>query len=110
MLGSIAGDVIGAPYEFHNLDKSGYQSFALFGDDNSFTDDTVLTVATANWILNKGDLAKKYKRYYNDYPDRGYGGRFSMWARSRSFKPYNKFRKWLSNACKPCIPCLQQYR
>lgn len=91
MLGAIAGDVIGAPYEFNNIDKSEYQSFALFGDDSGFTDDTVLTVATAHWILNKGDLAKKYKRYYNDYPGRGYGGRFSIWAHSRSLTPYNSF-------------------
>ena len=91
MLGSIAGDVIGAPYEFHNLDKSEYQSFALFMDDSDFTDDTVLTVATAHWILNKGDLAKKYKRYYNAYPGKGYGNRFSIWADSKSFKPYNSF-------------------
>ena len=30
MLGAIAGDVIGSLYEFNNLDKSKYQSFALF--------------------------------------------------------------------------------
>ena len=91
MLGSIAGDVIGSLYEFNNLDKSGYKSFALFSNDSDFTDDTVLTVATAHWILNKGDLAKKYKRYYHEYPGRGYGARFCDWAESKSHKPYNSF-------------------
>lgn len=67
MLGARAGDVIGSLYEFNNIDKSDYQSFALFSNDSDFTDDTVLTVATAHWIINKGDLAKKYKRYYREY-------------------------------------------
>ena len=91
MLGAIAGDVIGSIYEFNNLDKSGYQSFALFSKDSDFTDDTVLTVATAHWILNKVDPAKNYKRYYRAYPGRGYGARFCEWAGSKSLKPYNSF-------------------
>jgi ADP-ribosylglycohydrolase len=91
MIGAIAGDIIGSLYEFNNLDRSVYQSFALFSDDSDFTDDTVLTVATADWILNKGSLAKKYKRYYHTYPGREYGTRFSIWADSESLKPYNSF-------------------
>jgi ADP-ribosylglycohydrolase len=91
MLGAIAGDVIGSLYEFNNIEKSSYQSFELFSDESDFTDDTVLTVATAQWILNKGDLSKKYKRYYRAYPGRGYGTGFSKWADSRSYKPYNSF-------------------
>lgn len=91
MLGAIAGDVIGSLYEFNNIDKSDYRSFELFSDESDFTDDTVLTVATAHWILNKGDLARKYKRYYRAYPGRGYGAGFCKWADSRSYKPYNSF-------------------
>jgi ADP-ribosylglycohydrolase len=91
MLGAIAGDVIGSLHEFNNIEKSCYQSFELFSDESDFTDDTVLTVATAEWILNKGDLSKKYKRYYRSYPGRGYGARFSKWADSKSDEPYNSF-------------------
>ncbi|HEX7560579.1 MAG TPA: ADP-ribosylglycohydrolase family protein [Candidatus Humimicrobiaceae bacterium] len=91
MLGAIAGDVIGSIYEFNNIDKSAYQNFELFSDESNFTDDTVLTVATAQWILDKCDLAKKYKRYYRAYPGRGYGARFCKWAGSKSYKPYNSF-------------------
>jgi ADP-ribosylglycohydrolase len=91
MLGAIAGDVIGSLYEFNNVDKSDYQSFELFSNESDFTDDTVLTVATADWILGKGDLAKKYKSYCNAYPGRGYGARFRDWADSKSNKPYNSF-------------------
>src|SRR5665647_408703 len=91
MLGAIAGDVIGSIYEFNNIDKSAYQNFELFSDESNFTDDTVLTVATAQWILDKGDLAKKYKRYYRAYPGRGYGARFCKWAGSKSYKPYNSY-------------------
>lgn len=91
MLGAIAGDIIGSLYEFNNIDKSEHQNFELFGNGSDFTDDTVLTVATADWILNKGSLAKKYKRYYHAYPGREYGTRFGDWADSASIKPYNSF-------------------
>jgi ADP-ribosylglycohydrolase len=91
MIGAIAGDVIGSLYEFNNIEKSDCQNFELFSDDSDFTDDTVLTVATAHWILSKGDLAKEYKRYYRAYPGRGYGTRFCEWADSKSLKPYNSF-------------------
>jgi ADP-ribosylglycohydrolase len=91
VIGAIAGDIIGSLYEFNNIEKSDHQSFALFRDGSDFTDDTVLTVATAHWILSKGDLAKEYKRYYKSYPGRGYGLRFCEWADSKSLKPYNSF-------------------
>jgi len=91
MLGAIAGDVIGSLYEFNNLDKSFYKNFELFSEDSSFTDDTVLTVATADWILNRGSLAGKYKKYYRAYPGREYGTRFGVWADSKSLRPYNSF-------------------
>ena len=50
MLGAIAGDVIGSRFEFSNI-KS--RDFDLFLDDLSFfTDDTVLTLAVAKWLLD----------------------------------------------------------
>ena len=53
MKGAILGDIIGSVHE-----RAGTKStdFALFGDDASFTDDTVLTVATAHALLTDGDF------------------------------------------------------
>lgn len=77
MIGAIAGDVVGSVYERHNL-KS--REFELFGPGSRFTDDTVMTCATAEAILADGDYAAAYRRWFAAYPDRGYGSRFSWWA------------------------------
>ena len=48
MLGAIIGDIIGSPYEFHNVKT---KDFKLFCNNSCFTDDTILTCATAEWLL-----------------------------------------------------------
>ena len=52
MLGAIAGDVIGSVHE-----GAGTKTldFPLFAHACCFTDDTVLTVATADCLLHRGD-------------------------------------------------------
>ena len=49
MIGAIAGDIVGSVYEFHGIKTT---KFELFTPDSTFTDDTVLTVAVADCILN----------------------------------------------------------
>ena len=44
MLGAIAGDVIGSPYEWNPIKT---KEFPLFSKYSIFTDDTVLNVAVA---------------------------------------------------------------
>ncbi len=44
MIGAIAGDIIGSPYEF---EPHKSVDFPLFGPGCRFTDDTVLTVVLA---------------------------------------------------------------
>lgn len=48
MIGSIIGDIVGSIYEFHNIKT---KDFALFSDRSVYTDDSILTIATAKWIL-----------------------------------------------------------
>ena len=55
MIGSIIGDVVGSFFEVCNT-KS--KDFELFSYQNSFTDDSVLTIATADWLLNGGPNAQ----------------------------------------------------
>jgi len=88
MLGAIAGDIIGSVYEFNNTKTADFPLFSRYSD---FTDDTVLTVATADCILNSGDYAEYYRKYYRSYPGRGYGGMFHKWGRSDVMGPYNSF-------------------
>lgn len=49
MLGSVIGNIIGSPYEFHNIKN---KDFELFCDPCCFTDDTILTCATAECLLS----------------------------------------------------------
>lgn len=88
MLGAIAGDVIGSVYEHAGLKSL---EFPLFGPGSRFTDDTVLTVATAQAVLEGGDFAALYHYYGNRYPHAGYGGAFRQWLRSDSLEPYGSW-------------------
>ena len=88
MIGAIIGDIIGSVYEFGNIKTV---VFPLFSEGSEFTDDTVLTVATADCILNNKDYAETYKAYGRKYPDAGYGGVFHQWIFSEEWGPYNSF-------------------
>ncbi|TNF91945.1 MAG: ADP-ribosylglycohydrolase family protein [Gammaproteobacteria bacterium] len=88
MLGAIAGDVIGSVFEHRNT-KS--KDFELFDDTSCFTDDTVLTIASADAILNDRDYTEVLKEYHARYPRAGYGGSFRGWANSQNSKPYNSW-------------------
>lgn len=88
MIGAIAGDIIGSVYEWNNIKTKNFQ---LFSANCFFTDDTVLTVALADSILTGTPYKDNLKRYYHDYPNRGYGGSFHRWARGTSFAPYNSW-------------------
>ena len=48
MIGAIAGDIIGSRFEFDNINT---KDFELFNEECSFTDDTVMTIAVADAIL-----------------------------------------------------------
>lgn len=90
MTGAIAGDIIGSVYEFDNIKTT---DFPLFTNESDYTDDTIMTVAVADWLLNGGDLAKVMQRYGREYPypTGGYGGRFSGWLREKDPQSYNSW-------------------
>lgn len=93
IIGAIAGDVIGSAYEFN---PTRDYNFELFTPKSTFTDDTVLTMANALWLLE--DEHHTHERLVNimldmcwKYPDRGYGGRFARWIHDSDSQPYNSF-------------------
>ena len=88
MLGAITGDVIGSVYEHNNYRGT---DFPLFRHDSIFTDDSVLTAATAEVLLTKGDYVETYRSYGRRYPGAGYGEMFHNWLHVRDPKPYNSF-------------------
>ena len=88
MLGSIAGDVIGSVYEVARIKHT---DFPLFSPNSRFTDDSVLTVATAHALLTGQPYADAYHEFGNRYPRAGYGGAFRQWLSRPDRKPYNSF-------------------
>jgi ADP-ribosylglycohydrolase len=88
MLGAIAGDIIGSAYEFHSTKN---YNFKLFTPRSTPTDDSILTIAVADCILNGKDYAETFKYYGREYPYGGYGGMFLQWLGSTSNDPYNSF-------------------
>lgn len=87
MLGAIVGDIVGSVYEFNNHRS---RDFPLFREDSKFTDDTILTIATADALMTDMDFASKYRAYGKKYPS-SYGGHFSLWIHDDSEGPYNSF-------------------
>jgi ADP-ribosylglycohydrolase len=81
MIGAIVGDIVGSPYEYpaHAI-KS--KDFDLFSPESKPTDDSILTIATAEALLADRDFARAYRRYYARYPDAGYGSAFVNWAKN----------------------------
>ena len=88
MLGAIAGDVVGSIYEFS---PAANVDFPLFHPLSHFTDDTVLTVATAHVILTGGDYTAEYRDFARRYPNAGYGARFYEWMSGDEPRAYNSF-------------------
>ena len=88
MLGAIVGDVIGSVHEGTGTKT---KDFPLFVPRSTFTDDSVLTVAVAEWLLTGHDLVDLLHRYVDAYRGRGYGGSFFHWATARVREPYNSY-------------------
>lgn len=101
MYGAILGDMIGAPYEFDQGDKS--KDFILFDKRKwvRFTDDSVMSLAIAKALLtvgfDAGEEAMKaafvscMQDYGRRYAQGEYGGRFAGWLRDTDPKPYGSY-------------------
>lgn len=96
MVGAVIGDIVGSRFEFQNyLSKD----FAFLTRANRFTDDTVMTCAVAQALMeckeDYSDLSEKtievMQRVGRHYPNCGYGGRFWEWMFTDNPQPNNSF-------------------
>lgn len=91
MLGAIIGDIVGSRWEFNPTND---YDFELFSGKNSYTDDTICTIAMADALLhgseNYGAYIHEWCRRY-PHPMGGYGGRFAQWVMSNHPQPYGSF-------------------
>lgn len=109
MYGAITGDILGSRFEFGNKKRNDYSKVPLFHKRDHFTDDTVLTLAVADWLLHdiknhyyddealKELLAKQFVRWtknYNKYKI-AYGISYSQWyldvCKTGVYIPYNSY-------------------
>lgn len=116
MIGTIAGDIIGARFEF-KINKEKSKDFELFVDLPSctWTDDTVMTLATAQALMEIYDLpffkrkklastifAKCYREFGKKYPDAGYGWHFYNWINDDTLEPYGSYGNGAAMRVSPC--------
>ena len=88
MLGAVIGDIAGSVYEFSNTKD---YNFEMFPTGSNFTDDTVMTMAVAEWALNNdicADIKAQTKLLESiivdvaknvPCPMGGYGAGFHTW-------------------------------
>lgn len=88
--GAICGDIMGSSYENWRTMTKNY-NFNPFPSGARFTDDTVMSIAVADWIMNGGDLSKIMQKWGRKYPRAGFGGMFRLWLNDKDPKPYNSF-------------------
>jgi ADP-ribosylglycohydrolase len=105
MLGAIAGDIIGSPYEWNNTDDRyfdlchstrGWYRGREVSYHPKFTDDTVMTLAVARWLMqdpsrSSSRLVEIMQEMGRQYADRGYGPMFRRWLESDDPRPSNSF-------------------
>ncbi|MBI4503453.1 MAG: ADP-ribosylglycohydrolase family protein [Gemmatimonadetes bacterium] len=88
MVGAIVGDFVGSVYEFAAPKRKDF----LLPHPRSFvTDDSLLTIAVAEWVLEGRDLVTRFHQLVRTHPGAGWGGMFARWASLGRREPYNSF-------------------
>lgn len=104
MLGAIAGDIIGSPFEFDTRREEAHSmNFPLIREFSHYTDDTIMTLAVADALMKtipsrgleadesgfEANVITSMRYFGNRYPYAGYGGSFGSWLVSKNPRPYN---------------------
>ena len=99
MYGAILGDIVGSRFEF---DRGGWtKDFEFLTKEDNWTDDSVMTIAVAEALMNVGknvtaekiesECIKSMQKWGQRYPHAGYGGGFRRWLRLMDPQPYGSF-------------------
>ena len=83
IIGAVIGDIAGSSRESKPV---SIKTFKLFTKESSVTDDTALTIAVAEWMLDrKGvDVGKSLIKWATEYPHAGYGSSFKRFLANGS--------------------------
>lgn len=114
LMGTVIGDMLGSLYEFNNFSGSP-EDLEFFPAGARFTDDTVLTCAVAQALLNARtkagnvnagrfarEITPQLQTFARNYPLACYGARFETWIRTRNPSPYGSFGNGAAMRVSPC--------
>ena len=106
MFGAIIGDIVGSRYEWANIRQKQFQ---LFKRQCCATDDSVMTLAVAESLLEAESLedlpacaVRSMQALGRKYPRAGYGGRFYDWLFSDDPHPFNSWGNGAGMRVSPC--------
>ena len=93
MLGAVLGDIIGSYYEWNNVKT---KDFPLVTSKTRYTDDSVMTLAVAKWLLedplhSEEQLIRCMQKLGRTHIGVGYGGKFKEWLLSSEPQPYESW-------------------
>ena len=105
MLGAVAGDIIGSPYEWNNTQDRFFElcrgTRGWFRGREvtyhpKFTDDSVMTLAIARWLMNDPDrkasnLIHVMQSMGREYINSGFAPMFKRWLLSDDPRPNNSY-------------------
>lgn len=85
IIGAVIGDVVGSVHEFSAVSSP---RFKLVQSGCTFTDDTALTMAVADWLLHRSTMTvdDALLKWGRTYPNAGYGRGFKAFL-SRGSRP-----------------------
>lgn len=88
LYGAIIGDIAGSVWEFVSMKSRPAE---LIMPESFYTDDTVMTIAVADALMNDKDIAKTMREYAPKYHFGrcGYGINFSRWLQDPQMGAYN---------------------
>jgi ADP-ribosylglycohydrolase len=115
MIGAIIGDIVGSPYEGSSLNWVDDRNFPLFAKQWSrFTDDTILTCATADALLHpvRGEgenFPLRFRDWALKYPGRGYGSGFQEWVDNGGTTVNKSYANGCMMRCSPIGLFCQDY-
>ena len=120
MYGAICGDVIGSPYEHHNIKT---KDFPLYSEKSRLTDDSIMTLACAESLMTyfdcngtkdlSGDSDREslknrfiiaFRKWGLKYPNAGYGRAFYKWIHLGG-EPYNSWGNGSAMRVSPIAWC-----
>lgn len=113
LLSAAIGDIAGSAYESRHFGTKDYGKVEIFSPYSRFTDDTVLTFACAEALINDLDMTETMRKRGNMHFNAGFGHGFKRWLLTDNPQPYNSWGDgsamrcssagWLAKTEEECI-------